>query len=163
MLRVYLPPISIQLKVCQASSTSSSVAHFSAGSLRPLYVVFSSPPPISLLKSPLAQAVVIMVEQLVPMLGLEALLHSLDPAPHSTFDKIMFLVDNAFTHGQRLTAAISFTSLVTLIIARALKKKIVATGARWTAWVFYIPEIFILVVVSTSWFPVLPFSQGKVA
>lgn len=84
------------------------------------------------------------------MLGLETLLHSLDPPPHSTFDKIMFLVDNAFTHGQRLTAAISFTSLLTLIIARTLKRRIVATGGRYTAWVFYIPEIFILVVISTG-------------
>ena len=92
-----------------------------------------------------------MVEQLIPMLGLEHLLHAVKPLPpHTTPDKILFLIEHAFTEGGSLTTIISFTSLITLIVTRALKRRIGKFGIPYTAWVPYIPEVFILVVVSTS-------------
>ncbi|KAF9519411.1 hypothetical protein BS47DRAFT_1370775 [Hydnum rufescens UP504] len=65
-----------------------------------------------------AVAVVIMVEQLIPMIGIEDLQHEQNPSPHTTLEKIFFLL------------------------------RFAAIGPRW-AWIKYIPEVFILVVVST--------------
>ena len=90
-----------------------------------------------------------MVEQLIPMMGLEDLAHSMNPPPQTTPEKVLFLIENAVAHGKRLTTIISFSSLFILIIFRFLKRRIMAIGPRWK-WVTYIPEIFILVVVSTS-------------
>ena len=77
------------------------------------------------------------------MLGLVGLQHQLNP--HSTLEKIVFLVDNAFTHTHRLTALVSFTALAILVILRKLK----VACKRW--WFIYrLPEVFLVVVISTS-------------
>ncbi|KAI0657719.1 sulfate anion transporter [Cubamyces menziesii] len=89
-----------------------------------------------------AVAVVIMIEQLIPMLGLTNLEHVLQPK--STLDKLFFLVENVFTHAHRLTALISFGALAVLVGMRTLKR----AGKRY--WFIYrLPEVFIVVVVST--------------
>ncbi|KAH9888425.1 sulfate anion transporter [Cubamyces lactineus] len=89
-----------------------------------------------------AVAVVIMTEQLIPMFGLTNLEHVLQPK--STLDKLFFLVENVFTHAHRLTALISFGALAVLVGMRAIKR----AGKRY--WFIYrLPEVFIVVVVST--------------
>lgn len=77
------------------------------------------------------------------MLGLVGLQHQLNP--HSTLEKMVFLVDNAFTHTHRLTALVSFTALAILVTLRKLK----VACKRW--WFIYrLPEVFLVVVISTS-------------
>ncbi|KAK7691301.1 hypothetical protein QCA50_004695 [Cerrena zonata] len=89
-----------------------------------------------------AVAIVIMVEQLIPMFGLTALQHTLNP--HSTLEKMVFLVDNVFTHTHRTTAIISFAALLTLVLMRSFKN---AFKKYW--FIYRIPEVLVVVVVST--------------
>lgn len=89
-----------------------------------------------------AVAVVIMIEQLIPMLGLVALQHSLNPI--STLDKALFLFNNAVSESHRLTAIVSFSALAILV---ALRKVKVACKRYW--WIYRVPEVFLVVVIST--------------
>lgn len=77
------------------------------------------------------------------MFGLTALQHTLNP--HSTLEKMIFLVDNVFTHTHRTTAIISFGALLTLILMRSFKN---AFKKYW--FIYRIPEVLVVVVVSTS-------------
>ncbi|KAE9403295.1 hypothetical protein BT96DRAFT_493832 [Gymnopus androsaceus JB14] len=89
-----------------------------------------------------AMAVIIMIEQLIPMLGLvplERILH-----PSTTVEKFLFLVENMFTNGNPTTAIVSFVALGTLLVLRFLK------GIFKKYWFIYrIPEVLVVVVVST--------------
>ncbi|KAI0686700.1 sulfate anion transporter [Cytidiella melzeri] len=89
-----------------------------------------------------AVAVVIMIEQLIPMLGLVQLQHTLNP--HSTLEKLIFLIDHAATHAHVLTTVISFGALAILLVLRRLKKVFVK---HW--WIYRLPEVLLVVVVST--------------
>ncbi|KAJ1306040.1 hypothetical protein OPQ81_010753 [Rhizoctonia solani] len=73
-----------------------------------------------------AVAVVITIEQLIPMLGLAKLEHSINPVP----------------------AVISFCTLILLLGARAIKRRL-AKREGWE-WVKFIPEVFLAVVVATA-------------
>lgn len=95
-----------------------------------------------------AVAVVIMVEQLIPMLGLEVLQHEVKPPLETTPEKIVFLFENVLSHAKGLTAIISFTSFLILIVVRTVKRKVASFGGRWK-WAANLPEVFIVVVVST--------------
>ncbi|KAG8698985.1 hypothetical protein FRC08_005590 [Ceratobasidium sp. 394] len=95
-----------------------------------------------------AVAVVITIEQLIPMLGLAHLEHSITPVPVTTLDKFLFIVQNAESHTHWLTAAISFGTLVLLLGARAIKRRL-AMREGWQ-WVKFIPEVFVAVVVATD-------------
>ena len=76
------------------------------------------------------------------MLGLVGLQHQLNP--HSTLEKTLFLIDNAFTHTHQLTAVVSFTALAILVTLRKIK----VACKRW--WFIYrLPEVFLVVVIST--------------
>ncbi|KAI0785825.1 sulfate anion transporter [Abortiporus biennis] len=86
-----------------------------------------------------AVAVVIMVEQLIPMFGLGALQRALDP--HSTLEKIRFLIEHSISNGHQLTALISFSALSILVLLRFIKRRI--------KWIHRLPEVFIVVVAST--------------
>ncbi|KAI0710290.1 sulfate anion transporter [Cerioporus squamosus] len=89
-----------------------------------------------------AVAVVIMIEQLIPMVGLTQLEHILQPK--STLDKLLFLIENAFTHAHKLTTTISFGALAILVAIRSCKQ---AFKKYW--FIYRLPEVFIVVVVST--------------
>jgi len=89
-----------------------------------------------------AIAVVIMIEQLIPMLGLVKLQHVLNP--QSTLEKFVFLVDNAVTHSHLLTAIISFTALAILVVLRQAKKVFMN---YW--WIYRLPEVLVVVIIST--------------
>ncbi|KAF8150513.1 sulfate anion transporter [Mycena galopus ATCC 62051] len=89
-----------------------------------------------------AIAVVILTEQLVPMLGLTTLIHQVHP--ESTFDKVLFLLEYAFTHSNITTTVISFSALAVIIAIRAIK------GVFQKYWFIYrLPEILLVVVFST--------------
>lgn len=89
-----------------------------------------------------AVAVVIMIEQLIPMFGLAALQRIVQP--ETTLDKLVFLFENAFTNNNAYATVISFTALTTLLLLRQIKgyfKK------YW--WIYRMPEVLIVVVAST--------------
>ncbi|GLB37828.1 putative STAS domain containing protein [Lyophyllum shimeji] len=89
-----------------------------------------------------AVAVVIMIEQLIPMFGLVALQRTLHP--DTTFDKVLFLIEHAFTKANFRTTMVSFGSLLALVALRYLKN----LCKRW--WFIYrLPEVLIVVIVST--------------
>ncbi|EUC62398.1 sulfate anion transporter [Rhizoctonia solani AG-3 Rhs1AP] len=94
-----------------------------------------------------AVALVITIEQLIPMLGLAKLEHSLKPVPVTTVEKFLFIVENAGTHSHWLTATISFGTLVLLLSVRAIKRRL-AKREGWK-WVKFIPEVFLAVVIAT--------------
>ena len=77
------------------------------------------------------------------MFGLTQLEHALQPK--STLDKLLFLIENAFSHAHRLTTVISFGALVILVAMRTFKQ---ACQRYW--FIYRLPEVFIVVVVSTS-------------
>ena len=83
------------------------------------------------------------------MLGLTALEHTLKP--ETTLEKIFFLVEHGFSQGHRPTAFVSACALVSLVMLRMLKASL-----RQFKWITYIPEVLIVVIVSTSAFCVLP-------
>ena len=77
------------------------------------------------------------------MFGLTHLEHILQPK--STMEKLLFLIENVFTHAHRLTTIISFGALAVLVCLRSLKQ---AFKKYW--FTYRIPEVFIVVVASTS-------------
>ncbi|OCH93490.1 sulfate anion transporter [Obba rivulosa] len=89
-----------------------------------------------------AVAVVIMIEQLIPMFGLTELQH--DFQLHSTLDKMVFLVEHVWTHAHHLTTAISFGALAALLFFRYFKR---AFKRYW--FIYRLPEVLIVVVLST--------------
>ncbi|KAF8316037.1 hypothetical protein DL93DRAFT_2078228 [Clavulina sp. PMI_390] len=99
-----------------------------------------------------AVAVIIMVEQLIPMLGLELLQHTVADPPVTVPEKVLFILehlDKAFSSPRgRLTVAISFGSLAALLILRWAKRKVARKGGRW-AQAIYLPEVFVVVVMTT--------------
>ncbi len=84
-------------------------------------------------------------EQLIPMLGLTALEHTVKP--ETTLEKILFLVEYGFTHTHRLTAFISACALGSLVVLRMLKVSL----CRYK-WVARVPEVLFVVIISTSTF-----------
>jgi len=79
------------------------------------------------------------------MFGLTKLMHTVDP--HTTVEKIIFLIQFTWTHANRLTTAISFGTLFVLITLRSIKNSF----KRYT-FVYRLPEVLIVVIVSTSEF-----------
>lgn len=89
-----------------------------------------------------AVAVVIMVEQLIPMFGLVELEHHLNPT--STFGKMIFLIENVFTETHEKTAIISFGALAILVGIRQIKPYF---KNYW--FIYRLPEVLLVVIVST--------------
>ncbi|KAJ7750057.1 sulfate anion transporter [Mycena maculata] len=89
-----------------------------------------------------AIAVVILTEQLVPMFGLTALLHQVHP--ESTFDKALFLLEYAFTDSNVRTTIVSFSALAVLVGLRVVKG---AFQKYW--WIYRVPEVLVVVILST--------------
>ncbi|KAJ7125324.1 sulfate anion transporter [Mycena epipterygia] len=89
-----------------------------------------------------AIAVVILTEQLVPMFGLTELMHKAHP--ESTLDKVLFLVEHVIPSANAVTTLISFSALAVLVGLRMVKG---AFQKYW--WIYRLPEVLIVVVVST--------------
>lgn len=91
-----------------------------------------------------------MVEQLIPMVGLETFIHTLDPSPHTVPEKVAFLFRYTFSHGKALPALVSFVGLAGLVTMRMAKRRIAQWGeGRWKG-VLYLPEVFLCVVITTG-------------
>jgi len=89
-----------------------------------------------------AVAVVILIEQLIPMFGLSQLANAINP--QTTQEKLLFLVENAFTHSHRETIIISFGALLILVCIRSFK----GLFKKWW-WIYRLPEVLVVVVLST--------------
>ncbi|PPQ88997.1 hypothetical protein CVT25_005095 [Psilocybe cyanescens] len=89
-----------------------------------------------------AVAVVIMIEQFIPMFGLTKLLHIVDP--ETTYDKAIFLFKNAFTNFHPPTTIISFSALFSLVALRSIKNRF-----KNTWWIYRLPEVLVVVILST--------------
>ena len=79
------------------------------------------------------------------MLGLTALEHKVKP--ETTLEKIFFLVEFGFTSSHRPTFVVSACALGALVMLRLLKASL-----RRFKWVTRIPEVLIVVIVSTCTF-----------
>jgi nucleoside recognition membrane protein YjiH len=77
------------------------------------------------------------------MFGLTELEYAINP--QTTLEKFIFLVENVFEHFHRTTTFISFGALLVLVIIRAGKNFF----KKWW-WIYRIPEVLIVVVVSTG-------------
>ncbi|KAI0315518.1 sulfate anion transporter [Amylostereum chailletii] len=134
-------PDAVAIAVCTAIVAQVGVISFLLGFFRLgfLDVVLSR----ALLRGFItAVAFVIFLEQLMPMLGLVALEHKLNP--QTTLDKIRFILENGFTHFHKQTAMVSFGALLVLVGARVLK-----ASFRKYWFIYRIPEVLVVVVVST--------------
>ena len=76
------------------------------------------------------------------MLGLTTLYREM--RPHSTLEKIHFLISHAWQNAHAETVVISFVSLLTLVLVRASKN----IFKKWW-WIYRLPEVLLVVVVST--------------
>lgn len=87
---------------------------------------------------------VILVDQLIPEMGLTHLAKHVGGVSHgSSMDKIVFLVENV-KHAHKLTCAVAFGSFVIIMICRELKRRL---QPRFPS-VAYVPDRFIVVVLS---------------
>lgn len=77
------------------------------------------------------------------MLGLTALLHTVDP--ETTLQKFKFLMEYGLTHAHALTTTISFGALFMLVAMRSFKDRF-----RKTWWIYRIPEVLVVVILSTG-------------
>lgn len=87
------------------------------------------------------------------MFGLTKLMHEVDP--ETTLEKIIFLCDYTWSHANRLTTAVSFGALLTLVTMRVIKNQF---KKYW--FIYRLPEVLIVVIASTSalfpqWFSLL--------
>ncbi|KAH9915418.1 sulfate anion transporter [Fomitopsis serialis] len=89
-----------------------------------------------------AVAIVILVEQLIPMFGLTALRNEYQL--HTTLDKLVFIAENMWTHSHRLTMIIGFGALLILLGIRSFK----GFFKRYTL-IYRMPEVLLVVVCST--------------
>lgn len=91
-----------------------------------------------------AIGITILVDQLIPEMGLDtAAAHSQAAKHGSSLDKIMFL----FRHGHeahRLTCAVAFSTIAIVLVLREMKRRLQPR----MHWVAYIPDRFLVVVLS---------------
>ncbi|WVQ93512.1 hypothetical protein IAU59_000586 [Kwoniella sp. CBS 9459] len=96
-----------------------------------------------------AVGIIIFIAQLVPMLGMDAVLahpESAEDPPTLPLEKLIFVIRH-IDHVHKSTMILSFTSLAFLIISRVVKQRVVQRPGG--TWVRYIPEILVLCVGST--------------
>jgi MFS superfamily sulfate permease-like transporter len=84
-------------------------------------------------------------EQLIPMFGLTARAH--ENHLLTTLDKIIFLSENVISYMHTHTAVVSFGALLVLVILRSVKNFF---HKHW--WIYRLPEVLVVVVVSISTF-----------
>lgn len=91
-----------------------------------------------------AIGIVILVDQLIPEMGLSSMVEHAGGAAHgSSLDKIIFLVQNG-SKAHRLTCAVSFGAFAIVMVCRELKRRL---QPRYPS-VAYFPDRFLVVVFS---------------
>ena len=95
---------------------------------------------------------IILIEQSVPMLGLQHVLEhpgGLHDSPATPIEKLVFVVKH-LTHANKTTTLLSFASLGLLIALRLVKQ--FAVKRPGGVWMRYVPEILLVVVGTTGEF-----------
>ena len=91
-----------------------------------------------------AIGIVILVDQLIPEMGLDTVASHSEAGSHgSSLDKILFL----FRHGHeahKLTCAVSFSTIAIVMVLREIKRRLQPR----MPWVAYVPDRFVVVVLS---------------
>ena len=90
-----------------------------------------------------AIGIVILVDQLVPEMGLDSAAAHSTAAHGSSLDKIMFLVRHGH-EAHRLTCAVSFSAIAIVMVMREVKRRLQPR----MGWVAYVPDRFVVVVLS---------------
>lgn len=91
-----------------------------------------------------AIGVVIFVDQLLPELGIARLAEGLGGVEHgSTIDKLIFIIEH-LGKAHKLTCAVSFGAFFIIMSCREMKKRL----QHRYSWIVYIPDRFIVVVLS---------------
>ena len=91
-----------------------------------------------------AIGITILVDQLIPEMGLDRVAAGSEAAQHgSSLDKILFLARHG-GEAHRLTCAVSFSTIAIVLVLRELKKRLQPS----MAWVAYLPDRFVVVVLS---------------
>lgn len=91
-----------------------------------------------------AIGIVILIDQLIPEMGLDTLAAHDSAAAHgSSLDKIMFIAHN-ISKVSAITCAVGFGSLAITMVLREIKRQL---QPRYN-WVAYVPDRFLIVVLS---------------
>ncbi|KAK0288069.1 hypothetical protein LTR35_003543 [Friedmanniomyces endolithicus] len=90
-----------------------------------------------------AIGIVILVDQLVPEMGLDTAASHSEASHGSSLDKILFLFRHA-GDAHKLTCILGFSTIAIVLTLRELKKRLQPR----MAWVAYIPDRFLVVVLS---------------
>lgn len=88
---------------------------------------------------------VILLNQLVPEMGLDKLAANSEKAHGSPLENIEFIIEN-LGNAHKLTCIVSFTAVAIILVLRYTK--IYLQPRRHLGWVKYVPDRFIIVVVS---------------
>ena len=78
--------------------------------------------------------------------------------PETTLEKFLFLIRHAFTNFNPITTIISFSALFSLVALKELKNRF-----KGTWWIYRIPEVLVVVLVSTCVFSHFPFALWRLA
>lgn len=87
---------------------------------------------------------VMVIDQLIPELKLDKLLHNTVGPDPSTWEKVIFLTQN-FSEAHKLTATVAFTAMAVIIAFRVFKAKFSHVFKK----IIFVPEILIVVILST--------------
>ncbi|BGP44587.1 hypothetical protein JCM10450v2_000401 [Rhodotorula kratochvilovae] len=94
-----------------------------------------------------AVGVTIFITQLIPILGIEKGLTAAYGASSSVPEKVFYLATHLH-EGHRLTLFVSGVALAALIGGRVIKK-LVAKRERKFRWIKFVPEVLLVVIIST--------------
>lgn len=90
-----------------------------------------------------AIGIVILVDQLIPEMGLDKVAAGSAASHGSSLDKILFLFRHS-NEAHRLTCAVSFSTIAIVMVLREMKKRLQPR----MPWVAYLPDRFLVVVLS---------------
>ncbi|KAK3112763.1 hypothetical protein LTR53_010623 [Teratosphaeriaceae sp. CCFEE 6253] len=90
-----------------------------------------------------AIGIVILVDQLIPEMGLDTAASHSETSHDSSLDKILFLSRHAH-EAHKLTCIVAFTTIAIVLTLRELKRRLQPR----LSWVAYIPDRFAVVVLS---------------
>ncbi|EMC96512.1 hypothetical protein BAUCODRAFT_33870 [Baudoinia panamericana UAMH 10762] len=90
-----------------------------------------------------AIGIVILVDQLIPEMGLDSAATHSNAAHGSSLDKILFLGRHSH-EAHRLTTIVSFSTIAIVLVLREVKRQLQPR----MSWVAYVPDRFLVVVLS---------------
>ncbi|KAF8514018.1 sulfate permease [Hysterangium stoloniferum] len=108
-----------------------------------------------------AIAIVIFIDQCIPIFGLSALQSASSESLDSTLNKALFLIKYIFIDPRAhwLTASIGFGTMALLVVVRSAKR----SASKRFDWPKWIPEVTLVVIVLTVLSAVLDWEKAGVA